>query len=175
MVAPRPDENATAVQIAYDPNSDAIIVETRWVGGVEYPPGGVRTGIGAEALLTVSHSVREILLHEVTRMARSRDVPPRAREAVTEAAIHYGRGLSDGLYLQARADASRLGKSGHTEIEQVERFPETSAAVLETLLAEVELCEDDLQRSRLAGIAERLKRFVPASALAQTSEVQSAS
>ena len=83
--------------------------------------------------------------------------------------------MSDGMYLQARADASRLGKWGDTEIEQVERFPETSGAVLETLLAEVELCEDDLQRSRLAGIAERLKRFVPASALARTPEVQSAS
>lgn len=175
MVTLRPDENATAVQIAYDPKSNAIIVKTQWDGGGQYPPGGVQVGIGAEALLTVPRNVREVLLPEVTRMAQSRDVPPRAREAVTEAATHYGRGMSDGMYLQALADASRLGKSGDTEIEQVERFPETSGAVLETLLAEVELCEDELQRSRLAGIAERLKRFVPASALARTPEVQSAS
>lgn len=139
------------VEIRHDDKTLSLVTIITWVTDSGDSTARVQFTIPDEQLLRGDASPLDIWMRMLDSQAEK--MPEHVVRDAKWAASHYFAGAHDGHWFENRAhEPSATAES---------RFPETASAVLATLEAEVEMCEDGLQRLRLEGILRRLQRLAP--------------
>ena len=137
---------ADSAKITRSESSEELVFEIKWLDMNSVKYEGQNFSIPLEVLGTAES--RDGLVAIALEDAKAAGMPHKAAETLWE--LWKGGVVTDGI-----SAASASGSHGTA------KFPETAAPVLARLEAEVEMCEDPLQKSRLKAIFEALQRLAP--------------
>lgn len=167
---PPPRYQNIQVRVIYDSSTSTHLIQYSWEEpGATPNSGNGRFGL-THAMLMTSIGGKPDPVYMMARMLDAEMIEKKVPHDVGEAIWHAWQSSlcqTDPLGLDPDADQDE-----HIEPEV---FPETAQPILARLEAEVELCEDELQKSRLSAILASLQRIAPAPADEVADDVSSGS